>query len=771
MLALFTRSVISRRKTVFAITLLLTVLALFSATRLRIIIDPAAILPQSHPFVASKSMLEGIFGEKYTLVITVTPKSSAPLDAVVLEKIQRITESLRATPGVIKSTLMSVASQNAKTISGNSDGFEVKPFAAALGNPKQLQEWLQSNPIYRQAIVSGDMQTLAVLAQFEPDPMGYGAILKRVRPLIDRERDESVTIHLGGHINFLGEIELYSERMIYLIPLAIVLIALLLFYAFRSLQGMLLPLLTANLALICVLGIMGASGVPLDVFNATTPILILAVAAGHAVQILKRYYEEYGRLRMQGALSPEQASHEAIVNSASKVGRFMIASGLIAAMGFLSLMVFKIRTVKTFGLFTGLGILSALLIELTFMPALRSWLKPPEWPLAAQNQHGLWHRIIGRLIVWTPTRIPFVLWFVIVSLALAGTMFVRIENSNKANFAEWTEVRKDDATINRDLAGTQTFYIMIDSVQPDGIKRTEVLQGIESLQRMLEHEPGVGKTVSIADFLKRMNQAMKDGRSEAYALPESPELAGQYLLLYSMSGDPDDLKSFVDFDYRRANLKVYVRQDDSPFIMALVKKTQALSGQVFPQGVKVSFGGGVAEAAAINEVLVHDKLLNIAQIIGVVFLASALLFRSVTAGLLVLLPLLIAVLVNFGLLGWLGIPLNIPTSLISAMAVGIGADYAIYLISRYREEVVINASDALEKSMHSAGAACLYVAASVAVGYGVLALSFGFKVHQWLALLIASAMFVSVFATLMLIPAILIRFKPGFLYVRLERKL
>jgi predicted RND superfamily exporter protein len=135
----------------------------------------------------------------------------------------------------------------------------------------------------------------------------------------------------------------------------------------------------------------------------------------------------------------------------------------------------------------------------------------------------------------------------------------------------------------------------------------------------------------------------------------------------------------------------------------------------------------------------------------------------VLAGFLVLLPLVMTVIFNFGLLGWLDIPLNIPTSLISAMAVGIGADYAIYLISRYREEYHRDPPNALTNTLQSAGKACLYVASSVAIGYGVLALSFGFKVHQWLALLIACAMFISVFAALTLIPAILQRFQPKFL--------
>ena len=763
MLSKMTRAVIAYRRSVFLATFLLTATALFFCTNLRIVIDPATILPQSHPFVASKSVLEGVFDEKYALIVAIAPRSGQAFDPTVLGKVQRITDGLKATKGIVRSTLLSVTSQNAKAISGTEEGFKVSPFRTALDRPEQLKAWLDENPLYQRAIVSSDGRMFAVLAEFDADPMGYASILSRVNPVIDRERDDTVSIAVSGHVSFLGETELYSARMVVLVPLAIVLIALVLFDAFRSFQGLLLPLVTANLALIWVLGIMGASGIPLDVFNATTPILILAIAAGHAVQILKRYYEEYDRLRDSG-LSAEEANREAVVASVSKVGRYMIVASLVAAAGFLSLTVFEIKTVRTFGVFTGLGILSALTIELTFMPALRSWLTPPAWPRVAKQTHGMWDWVIGRITRWAPTKKPFLFWGLVIGLGMAGASQVRIENSNKANFAPWTQVRLDDAVINDALAGTQVLYVMLDTGKEDGVKRMDVLAGIETLQRELEKIPGVGKTVSIADFLKRMNQAMNGDKPEAHVLPASSDMAGQYLLLYSMSGEPDDLKSYVDFTYRRANVKIYVRRDDSPFVLGLVEKAKETVKASLPADVVVSFGGGVAEAAALNEVMVRDKLLNILQITAVVFIISSLVFRSLVAGAMVLLPLMIAVLVNFGLLGWLGIPLNIPTSLISAMTVGIGADYAIYILSRYREELARNASEALPRTLDSAGKACLYVATSVAVGYGVLGLSLGFKVHQWLALLIASAMFVSVFAALSLIPALLERFRPKFLF-------
>jgi outer membrane lipoprotein-sorting protein len=164
---------------------------------------------------------------------------------------------------------------------------------------------------------------------------------------------------------------------------------------------------------------------------------------------------------------------------------------------------------------------------------------------------------------------------------------------------------------------------------------------------------------------------------------------------------------------------------------------------------------------------VRDKILNIAQLAGVIFVVASLVFRSPLAGALVLLPLLLAVLVNFGMmLGWGGILLNIPNSLSSAMAIGIGADYAIYLIYRMREELSQGTAehDAVRKVLATAGKASLFVASAVAVGYSVLLLSKGFYIHVWLGMLIATSMIASVFAALTLIPSLILQFRPNFVF-------
>lgn len=773
--------VLRHRIAVLALILLVTLLAVSQARHLRIIIDPNTMLPQSHPYVMTNNKVERIFGSKYVVVVGITPKQGDIYQPAVLEKVQHITAALLQTPGVVKENLLSLSARRVKNIAGTADGLEVKPLMESVPqSPAQmaaLKQAIHSNPVYQNAIVSNDGRTTAVIAEFKDTPGGFRSMIDKITPIVERERDAGVEINIGGMPSFLSRIEVYSERMAFLLPISLVVVGLVLYGAFRSKQGLILPLTTAGLAVAWGIGVMGASGIPMDVFNASTPILILAVAAGHAVQLLKRFYEEYYRLRETTRLTAQQANHQAVIASLVHVGPVMISAGLIASLGFFSLIIFEISTVKTFGIFTGIGILAALILEMTFTPAVRSLLAPPsEQDRRIDRQANLADRMTSTIADWVTgpqRRKVYAGVAAFVLLAVAGMGKVVVDNSTKSFFAPDLPFQKDDKALNARLGGTNTLYFLVEGKDEDAIKDPQTLQAMDDVQRFLERQPYVGKTISMTDFIKRMNQAMNGDDPGHYTIPASRELVSQYLLLYSMSGEPGDFDSYVDYGYRSANITAYLKTDSSAYTESLIAKLNAYAATRFDPGVHFSVGGNVPQSAALNEAMVHGKILNILQIGAVVFVISALVFRSFVAGLLVLVPLLIAVLANFGLMGWSGILLNIPTSLTSAMAVGIGADYAIYLIFRLREELAHGHDEitATRRVMASAGKATLFVASAVAAGYGVLLLSFGFYIHIWMAILIAVAMLVSAFAALLLIPSLILSFRPNFIFRRAPLKL
>lgn len=772
----YARTLLANRRWVIAITLLITVILASFASTVKIVIDPAELAPQGHPLIKATNKVESVFGSKYLMLIGITPTDGDIFQPSVLGTVERITRKLETSEGIVQTTLLSLAARQAKGIMGTEEGFEAKPLLEG-GNldadaMAQLKSTLAANPIYLNTIVSADMRTAAILVELKERSDGFQKMLEPVHAIIDSERREGIEITLGGNPVYLDKTEVFAQRINLLFPIAILIIGLLHFEAFRTKQGLILPLVTALMAVAWGMGLMGLLKRPMDIFNSPTPILILAVAAGHAVQLLKRYYEEYARLRKQSPeLDAKAANYEAVILSLTGVGPVMLIAGTVAALGFFSLMVFDIATIRAFGLFTGMGILSALILEMTFIPAVRSLLPAPsEKDINNELRERFWGRFprwLGKqLHCYNKRRGLYAITALIVLVSAWGMSRINIDNATKNFFADNLPIQQDDAFLNQQLGGTNSLYIMVEGKSADVIKDPHLLAGIDHIQRFAEAQPYVGKTLSLVDYLKRMNQAMNADRTDANQLPADANLIAQYLLLYSMSGEPGDFDSFVDYQYQNAKITLLLKTGSNSYIKTLVSKLEEETRKTFGDRVTIRFGGDVAQTIALTDTMVEGKLRNILQIALAIFVISAIAFRSLVAGAIVLVPLALAVVAVFGVMGLAGIPLNIPNSLISAMAVGIGADYAIYWLYRMREEVAkgTEANEAVINTQGSAGKAALFVATAVAGGYAVLSLSIGYNVHLWLSMFIVIAMLVSVLASLTLIPALVLSMRPAFIF-------
>jgi hypothetical protein len=766
--------VLRRRFAVIGFTLLITVVLAAQAKDLKVIIDPNRTLPQGHPYVLATHRIDTVFAKKHDVVIGITPIEGDAFSPHVLAKVQRITASLADLPDVAKGSALSLSAPRAKSIAGHADEIDVHPLMERIPETPEeieaLRRAVRENPVYRNAIVSNDERTAAILAEFKDTGGGFQSIMNAVRPIVDRERDASVEVAIGGQAVFLAQLEYYSQRVLFLFPIAVLVVGLIHYEAFRTVQGLVLPLVTALLAVVWGLGVMGLANVTMDAFNVTTPILIFAVAAGHAVQILKRYYEEYHRLRQTTDHTPAEANREAVVASLTRVAPAMLAAGGVAALGFFSLVVFEIATIRTFGIFTALGILSALVLELSFIPAIRSLLPAPgQVESRREREYRAWDRLAETIADWVtgPHRWRiYAAGAALLMVWVAGATQVVVDTPLRSYFSRQLPFQRDDRLLNERLAGTNTLYLLVEGLQEGALKRPAVLRAMDATQRFLDAQPYVGKTISISDFVKRINRAMHDEDPAYNVIPDSQDLIAQYLLLDSMSGEPGDFDAYVDYGYRLANIRVFLKTDSTAYVQELIAKLNAFVKTQFGDVAKVQFGGTLPQTAALTERIVHEKILNIIQICAVILVVASLMFRALAAGILILVPLVLAVIANFGLMGLTGIRLNVATSVISAMAVGLGADYAIYLIYRIREELGrgVDELTAFRTALTTAGKAVLFVASAVGGGYGLLVMSWGFNIHIWFALLIASAMVVSSLGALTILPSLILTCRPRFIF-------
>jgi len=763
--ATYTRWLLRHRLLVALTILLVTVGLTRWAGRLHVEVDPDKQVPAGHPYIVTLSDVHRIFGDKNLVVIGLFPHDGKVFTPAFLNKVAEITERLSHVPGANVSLMQSIAARNVKDVTGTVEQIEVSRLMPAppptQAEADAVRQRVHGNDAYVGTLVTTDDTAAAVQASFELTPAtpDYRSLHRAILAELQAADDGTFDYKLAGLVVLLSELSHYAAKMAFVFPIALLVIALVHYDAFRTFQGLVLPIVTALLAVLWAIGLMGLFGIPLDPLNTTTPILILAVAAGHAVQVLKRFYEEY-----------EKHPHvdQAIVACMSHVGPVMVGAGLVATLSFWSLVTFQTASIRTFGLFAGLGIASALVIEMTIIPVVRSLLPAP--PAHERRRQAAHHPLFDPLLGWAGRLAGQRRAGLLVAVGALVVVFgyfgdhVQVKTSLRSKFRAGDTIHRDDEAINAHFAGTNTLVMLVEGPGEGSMEDPRILSAIDGLEQMLAGKPQVGKVFSYVDVVKRLHKAFTADDPHAAVMPDTKPLVAQYLFMHSMSGGGDMLNSILDESHQAAKIRVLTRDDDTAFGEGLIAEAGALAARTFPAGYRVRFTGTLASTAASTEVMVHGKIRNIVQVGVITFLVSAILLRSLVGGLLVVVPLVLTVIVGFGTMGMLGIPLDTMTAAISAMAIGIGADYAMYVLARVREEVARSGDldRGVAEAIRTSGKAVLFVSSAVAVGYATLALT-GFSMHVYLGSLVALAMVVSSLSAIVVLPQLVVWLRPAFL--------
>jgi predicted RND superfamily exporter protein len=766
LVAASTRAVIRFRWIVLAILVALTVYLANGARHLHVEANPDRLLPQSHPYIETLNDLYHTFGDKNLVVIGLFPHDRQVFTPAFLRKVAAITARIEKLPGVNPSLVQSIGAPHVKDIRGTDDGIEVTPVMETpptdAAGAEAVRARVFANDMYVGTLVAADASAAGIQASFDltdttPD---YLSLYRAVRTAVAAEEDGTFDVTLSGPVVYAARLTELTARTLLFFPLALLVIGLIHYHAFRTIQGLVLPLVTALMAVVWSMGLMGVLGIALDPSNIATPVLILAVAAGHAVQVLKRFYEEFDRTNDVPT---------ALVEAMRRVGPVMLAAGLVAALSFCSLATFSLASIRTFGLLTAFGIVSALVIELFGIPAIRAMLPPPpqrerELEAAAHPRMDTFLAACGRMAVGANARRVLVATALLVAACVLLAFRLHIDMSYRRALGTSDPVFLGDARLNAALAGTNTLTLMIEGPGEGSLEEPSIVRAIAGLEERLRTEANVGTGLSYVDFLRRMHQTLNADRPDAGDLPGTRRMIAQYLFLYGVSGGEDSLDTLLTPAHDKAKIRFLTHEDSTRYGDRLIGIVRDTARTTFPDGYRVRFSGSLASVSAATEVMVEGKARNIGQIAAIIVIVSGLLLRSLVGGILVATPLVLTVAVNFGLMGAFGLPLDTNTSTIAALAVGIGADYAIYFLFRLREEVAREPvfTVALRRALDTSGKAVLFVSSAIAVGYLTLCLS-GFSHYVRMGGLIAAAMMVSSTSALILLPALVDVLRPRFL--------
>ncbi len=529
-----------------------------------------------------------------------------------------------------------------------------------------------------------------------------------------------------------------------------------LYACFRQARGVLLPLAVVVMSVVVAMGLIPVFGWKMQMVTVVLPVILLAVANDYGIHLLARYQEENlpGRDR-----TPRRLASVVLED----LGGPVIAAGLTTMAGLLCLTTHVVVPARQLGVLAALGVAFALLASVGFIPAVLAVL-PPAPPLASLAEGGrgtLLERGLGRVadgVIRRPRA-----WIgglaLLTALASSGIAWLEVDTNPVNYYAEGDPVRVTARKVNEAFGGSTELAVMVRG----DIQDPAVLRQIDALEGELRAMPQVGYTSSVADIVKKMNQAVMGGGPEHHALPDSREAVAQYFLLYSMGGDPEDFERIVDFDYRNTLLTARINTLSTDRIAEVVDRAKAFVA-THPMGDEVIVGGFGALFAELVGAIVAGQMKSLALSVLLVFLLVGAAFRSVGAGLWSVVPLGVAIPVLFGLMGLFGIELNVVTAMLSSIMIGVGVDYTIHFLWRYRNLRFDGADPeaAVRETLTTTGRGIVFNALSVVAGFAVLLVS-NFLPVKFFGFLVVVTITACLVGALVLLPAICLVLRPSFL--------
>jgi predicted RND superfamily exporter protein len=755
--ARYVHFVVRRRWLVLAVVAVLTAIVGSGMTKLRTEFDVERSLPANHPFVQVDKEIRATFGGRRVVIAAIVPRTGDVWEPGVLAVVRDFTLAALRLPDVMAQNVVSLAAPAVRWVEESGGAIKVDYLMRDVPQTPEeiarLRAKVEDDPAYRGMLVTPDQKAAIVVLDFFEGGMESWQVATAILDLTKQFEDRGVDIYIAGEPTFaltdLDQTKLMSRR----IPLTFLVIALMLLISFRSVQGMIIPMLTATLSTVWGLGLQGHTGIAIDGWNAAVPILLIAVAAAHSAQMLKRYIEEVVRTG---------DNRTAVIESTVKIGPVMVAAGATAALGFASLALFGVASIANFGLSCAYGIGSAVFLELTLIPALRAVLPAPR---RLPRDGGVTTAVLASLergILRGNGRPVLVGTAIALLLAVVGIARIRTFGPTREYMPKDSLPRRHLDAIQEHFPGTVSMTILYDG--PEGSAKTVgVLQHIAAMQAELEKDPLVSRTASLADLVKTLHKTFASDAPNPYRIPDDQELVSQLMFL----GDSPAFERFTDRSYSKAVVSAYLRDDDSAVVGPLVRRLEHwAAAHPAPDGVRVLIAGGAGPTIlAVNEHTTYGKLVNMLVVLLAIYAVSSTIMRSATGGLYVVCPIVVTVIQLFGVLGWTGIKFDMGSSSVIAMAAGIGADYAIYFLYRLREERRRTASDAeaFSVALQTSGRAVLFVAASIGAGFAVMAWSpyLGMRLFGGLMPL---AMVLSCLAALSIMPVLVLRTRPRFIY-------
>lgn len=734
------KSILRYRWLIITVVILFTAFTAYQITKMQINSDVISSLPDDDPHAALLKEIATEFGSnKMGMVIL---ESDDIFQTEILQHVQQITDTIKDIDGVISvSSLTNIIDINELGVGTLVDPYDLPDETEEL---EALRERVNAKDMYRGNIVSEDgTATLIVfsLAEDADVEMVAKAVIRKTEGMNLPE-----TLYYAGSPMMVTAIaDLISNDLIRLLPIAFLLIALILALFFKTVRGVVLPLLTVAIAIVWTLGIMALIGYKMSMISNNIPIILLAVGSAYTIHVLNRVNQ-----------MKDADRRKALLKAMIYIFIPVILAAITTAIGFMSFIFGAyLEMIRDFGIFTSLGTFFAAALSLFFIPALIAALSIYKKNATKNNQVNKNHLLdnyflipLKNLLIRHPKYI-LTTWGILILVSIIGIFLIQRSVDIQEYFRKDNPARTAENIMINKFGGSKPIFVLFKG----DVQSPEVLNMIVETSNYMKGSPDVRATNSVANLVMEVNYGMGEGIRR---IPPEKDMIEQ-LWAFTLDGN-DILKTYVNEDMTEAVLISKFMSPDNQAKIDFAEYMDKFILENSSEECEIQITGMPFVDVTMDRSLIRSQFGSLSIAIIMVIIFVGLILRSLKTGFFATIPIIAAIIILFGVMGFAGIPLNIATVLVASVALGIGIDYSIHVISNVKYLMKSHEDDishALEETILVSGKAIVINVISVSAGFLILLFSEMVPL-QYFGFLVALSMIGSGVGSLTLLPVILI---------------
>ncbi|MAA74872.1 MAG: RND transporter [Salinisphaeraceae bacterium] len=737
------------------------------------------LLPQDDPFV-QVFQDHPSFGNPLTMIIMVKKKQGTIYNEETLQKVWDLTRDIDLAPAVDHDQILSITTTKARYSEATPYGIDMRPLMSDQppANPEAVRQFKQrvdKSPNVKTFLISPDESATLVMATFIEHRTDYGEVFEYTQNLVENARDDAHDVYLTGQPALFGWVYRYQWQMLGIFALtALALIVALMIYM-RNLVGVITPIITSSVAGIWAFGLVGWLDISVEPLLMVVPLLLTARSFSHSVQFTERFYEVFDRVGDR-------------VESARITMRVMMAPSVLSiltdVLGISVVIAAPIPAMVRHAIFCGMWAVWLIPTGVVLISLLLATLPPPgnvarmvrgeRMTGFHRLLHGLLARL-GRLTTGRQARVTAVFVGAGAVAAVLTAMQIKIGNPVEGTYLLWEDSEFNIAVrqINDHFPGTNTLEIVLEARNPKDpswtAQHAETARVMRELQDKLETSdfPPTA-TLSFADYMAEANRLFNGGNPKWFPIDDRQRAVSAAATGAMMGSSAKNFSHVISFDAQHATVSLWYPDNKQETVdRALETARQAVQevGVDHPTFTVRLGTGTIALQEAVNRVVKRYHHVVVLLLDVFILLMFSLAYRSLIAGLLLLIPVNLAHFCMVACMHLLGVGLDVNSMIVAAIGLGVGIDYGIYLLSRICEEHQLQHGDwdqAVARALQTTGKAILFTASIMAIGILPLYLFSGLKFVADMGLLIMAIMGINMVTSLLVLPLLVSLTRPRF---------